>query len=247
MEDKRCVIRRLTRKAPDYYAHALYALYELDTSIFPQKDQYGLTLIDLAQMQPSAFWMAELDGEFIGYFSAFQYKTTRLLRDLVSQAKSGTLDLPELTSSRYNKLLYRDISPEQAVHLYIDAIAIKKPKDINVTLIEAMRIREELIGAMRSDITHLLKPSICVIAVRPGVAREIEELDLPFHPVGEAVKNRKRYRKLYVYRGQKYGIVDKILDALSRTGISSASIYGTSGQFGAAPEAGIRITFHREY
>ena len=242
-------IRRLNRDKPREIATALMGLYEIDTSVFTEPNQYGLSLLELALIQPEAFWLAELDGEYIGYISVFQYSTPRLFRDLKNQAKDGTLDLPDLIENKYRRLLVPDPLGEDTKisHIYVDAIAIKNPKTIGVSIVQAMSIRKELINAVRTDLSHLIKPSVCTIAINRGIVRELKKLDIPFKHVEGKKKssNCKKLRELFIWQGRGYGVVDRILNALSDIGFGRVELYAKQDQLRMTTEQGIRLELQK--
>lgn len=236
-------IKRLRRDEPRKLAEALWSLYEIDTSAFSTSNQYGISLLELALMQPEAFWLAELNDEYVGYISVFQFRTSRLFRELVNQAREGTLDLPDLTNNKYRRLLVSEPLSEdvEIAHIYIDAIAIKKPKAIDISLRQAMEIRKELVNAVKVDLSHLIKPSICTIAVNRGIAREIKKQNTSLKHIESTkeVCRSKDYRELFAWQGKGHRVVDGILEALSDIGIGRFELFISHDHIRSITKGGI--------
>lgn len=143
---------------------ALKALYEIDIGAFPGQDRYKEKLWLLAIKDPQAFLIArDKKGKAVGYMSIFGFKkNSRFLHDL-EKKKEHALDLPDLLDY-YTEIVARDKWTTDPIHIYIDAIAVKRG---NRKTIQYPRAHLSLIARLIEDSKSWNTPiaSISAIAV----------------------------------------------------------------------------------
>lgn len=209
---------RLSTNEPQKVKEALQGLYDIDIEAFKEDDQYGLNLLQLALIQPSAFWIAFVNDIPIGYLSIFSMQAPKLYSRLISDSKKGILDLPDLISD-YSKELSMSYGNNKItnVHLYIDALAVVKGKG-GIVGQDVSIIRSSLIDAAKRDLCFVNKATISTISVKRAISKIINDLNLPLKHVGGRTENAsgdKKYRELFVASNVDQSMLDKILNALS--------------------------------
>lgn len=117
MDEEGAQLRQLLRELKD--------LYEIDTTVFQRENQYREKLFALAVKDPKAFLIARnRKGEAVGYMSIFGFRNDKLLRYL-ERKDEYTLDIPNLLNY-FNDIIPRKDWGSAPVHIYVDALAIKR-------------------------------------------------------------------------------------------------------------------------
>jgi len=210
-------IFRLSANEPRKVVETLLGLYDVDISAFKEDDQYGLDLLKLVLLQPEAFWVATLDNAVIGYLSVFTFRSDRLYKKLLKEAKQGILDLPDLISDYREDMISTPHAKLGSVHIYIDAIAVAKITK-NITGQTSELIRRDLINVAKNDLALVNKNSLCAIVVRPSISLLIKKLGIPLEDAGgrrESIVGDRKYRELFCCRNINTKRFNIIMDGLA--------------------------------
>lgn len=207
MIDGTIVVERLSRDTP-IPARVLEGLDQIDRAAFPEPDQYGPKLQELALKQPEAFWVAAIGGEYVGYLSIFRLKRNRLSRLLEREARRGRARLPDAISELWNELWTEKYNDGRLAHLYIDAIATKKPSRAFATAPASGEIRLALMSHAATDMLSagFARVSISTVAVRDFLALYLERVTEHLRPVGPTATGPQGEKRRF-YAGKNISAV----------------------------------------